>query len=390
MSHNPTSPRGNTVSPPRGSTVSPPRGTTTSSTRGGSIAERMAGMTISPPRQSTSQAQAQPEVVLPAPQPPSKIGQEDTVYTNSFNFKLLEGLKEAFIVQYGLSVQPPAVGKKLARIIQLGLDENYHKEANIVSDLAEVAWRFMKPPTGISGPPPRNYGAGVINVPYRAETEDTAPANAQQYRITLESKRVYCLSDLINQLQQGDVKMPPSEQQDIIRALNVFFTYRFKTSRLHTVVGGRKIFKKIEDGQENKVDFDGSGVEARRGFFTSVRLAKNNFLQLNLNVAHATFYSGGITVASLLDRIWRHRDRNVSWQQLELFIKGLRVTSMALQQGKGKIQARSVVGFASPRDTKNNKDPNRPRVSVPDGAIDNATPDKVKFYKQDTNSWVTV
>jgi len=296
--------------------------------------------------------------VLPLRPATGSLGKRIQVATNYFTFDI-NPPPHAMLARYTVTVEPRAVGKKLARIIELYLEEISPNDrfAN-VSDFAAIILSLQKPRVNDPSVPPVPPAPLSREITYCAETWDTATADATRYRVTQNFDRYLDISDFMRQLRNGRLNEQYATRQEMIQALNIWINYHFKVRGDFLTVGG---YRKFEKWSGDSKDFN-TGIVARRGFFTSLRLAANS-LQLNANTIHATFYPLK-TLDKLVDKMKRLTNDNPL--ALARYISKIRVEANHLKRKKNKygkyiVKVKTILGWASSTDGDGYDEARRPR-----------------------------
>ncbi|KAI0967292.1 ribonuclease H-like domain-containing protein [Xylaria arbuscula] len=251
------------------------------------------------------------------------------------NYYTLEASKKLVVYQYEVSVKPGAVGRKLGHIIRLFLQSpnlRGHRD-DVVTDFREILISRLEIPNQ------------VVKLPYRAEGEDEPRQNACEYTITLERKKAISVSDLIKYLTSPDLKSQYEHKSPIVQALNILINHHAKSSNRIATIGTSKKFS-LDNAETYEL---GAGLQAIRGFFTSVRPATGRLL-LNVNVTHAAFYEAA-PLDQLIKRFMTQNDRF----RLKSFLKGLRITTNHLEERRNRngeriIRVKTIYNLATKKD----------------------------------------
>jgi eukaryotic translation initiation factor 2C len=316
---------------------------------------------------------------LPRRPATGSLGKQIQVATNYFTFDISPP-PHAMLARYTVTVQPRAVGKKLARIIELYLQEISHGDRfAYISDFASIILDLQQPRGNDLSVPPVPPTPPSRMITYRPETWDTATPNAPTYTVTQTFDRYLNISGFMRQLRNGHVDEQYATRQEMIQALNIWTTYQFKRSDNFLTVGRHRKFEKRSGA---KIDI-GGGIVARRGFFTSLRLAANS-LQLNVNTTHATFYP-----ECTLDRYLSKLLEGTSPEAVARFIRKIRVVPTHLSAGKNKdgkpiVKTKTILGWASSADGHGYDQARRPRVR------NCGKPHEVEFFVEERNRYYTV
>lgn len=284
-------------------------------------------------------------------------GDKGIIWTNYFQLLVDDRL---VFYRYEIEIQPEAVGRKRARIIELFLQrpESIAMSNRICSDFKStlLSRTILEDDVAAS------------NIVYRSEFETKPGPRAPVYHLRLKHNKTLPVRRFLESLTTTNLALASSDQKaDLLQAFNIFLNH-FAKSRGDLVTFGRKTFPKDADGMDL-----GGGLVAIRGFFSSVRAATGRIL-VNVNVCCSTFLRPGP-----LDQLMttcRAQDR----YHLEQFLKSARVkTSYG-----GTPRIRTIVALASPSDGRGSSQP-RPRVQE-----FGASPDRVQFWFQERQQYVSV
>lgn len=254
------------------------------------------------------------------------------------------------------------VGKKCGRLINIFLEENFASVRDkIASDFRSTFISSDKVP----------FSDNPYNVIYRAEGEDEPSDRAKTYRIQIKSTGTLSVTELMNYLTSSDAGAMLLSKEEVIQALNIVVGNYPKTANNIFSVGANKHFPYQGNLFEN---FSlGSGLEALRGFFVSVRAATDRLL-VNVQVKNTPCYQ-----SMRLDHLMKEflYDRSHGMLELDKFLKRVRVRITHIvkrnKSGKEIPRLKVISGLATPRDGQGQ--PNSARV-----ANYGATADKVQFF----------
>ncbi|KAI2635844.1 Piwi-domain-containing protein [Hypomontagnella submonticulosa] len=259
-------------------------------------------------------------------------GKEILLWTNSVELRLK---KDMSFYRYSLSVKvkrskakevvPEEVGKKRVQIMKLLL-----QSSDMGSLSSQVLTDFKSTLISTRELDQNECSKEVI---YCVEGETQPRPSAKTYEVKLAYTKQLSISDLHDYFTSKDSSATYADRGDMIQAVNIFLNHYARTTPNIVMVGGGKTF------QENSRQQDlGGGLNVRRGFYSSTRLATSRLL-VNINVAHSVFYAAG--------SIWSRtgRNPNANLQRLALLLKGLKVKANHLNQ-----HARKIHGLATQKD----------------------------------------
>ncbi|KAL8303324.1 hypothetical protein RB600_006980 [Gaeumannomyces tritici] len=287
------------------------------------------------------------------------------------------------LYKYGVSIDPPESGYGTVRIIQLLLeDEELQRfKGSIVSDFKTflVSRNNILADDGGDLTVLKEFGAR-----FRHEDQDAPADNAQKYRVVVKLQRVLSVATLRKYLTSEVPEVRYGDKEEMLQALNIFLNHYVKVKaggpNVKTI-GSNRTF--VLGNEEERLDLT-AGLEAVRGFFSSVRPATGRML-INLNVTHACFYQGA-PLTTIIHAFDPSHGR-ASPLALSQFLNKLKAKLMHLD---GRIK--TIQGVATSKDGID-KGTGRPTGWV-EVKRDGAGPQDVRFRKVDKkagkNDFVTV
>lgn len=159
-----------------------------------------------------------------------------------------------------------------------------------------------------------------IAVPFYDEDEQGPRQGGKQYTLTIEYQRDIEFQSLTQYLR-GDVQYRDYDINPILAAMNVILAAHPNRSGGTGVMVGRNRFFFRSPGESISL---GGGLEAWKGFYSSVRPAHNQ-LMVNVNVCTTAFYTPG----NLAQAMTAFRDASFGARPAA-FVKGVRVTATHL------------------------------------------------------------
>ena len=274
------------------------------------------------------------------------LGEEVEIIANYFSMEMKGDLtlnsydiKFAAIVDDNGEIASDPKGKKLKQIIRIMLDSRdfaAHKKT-IVTDFQLKLISLHILPNNI-----RNQ-----KIVYFHEADGAVRNNAQTYHLHLVPARdfpVLKIADLMEFLRSTARTVDYNAKSSMVQALNILIGHYTNSSSTTSMIGGKKAFPQVTDVQELNAGDLNAGLQALRGFFTSVRLASFRPL-INVNLTHGAFYKA-IKLPELMEQYGRQN--RYQYQALETFVKGLRVRTdyMRDKQGNPITTTRIIFGFA--------------------------------------------
>lgn len=202
-----------------------------------------------------------------------------------------------------------------------------------------------------------------MELAYLAEGQQTPRHDAVQYQVKFEGLDVLDAQSILGYLNDVTLSQP-AERASMIQMLNIFFKHQSKVSNDLIALGPSKLFSVGPNAEKAHL---GAGIEALKGFFSSVRLATQRIL-VNVQVTQGAFYKP-LCVDKLMQE--RKSQLNAAWAGVERFLRGLRVRRLYLKtakenqatrywHGKEIVAAKKIAGLA--RKSPDDPAPRSPRV----------------------------
>ncbi|KAJ5086789.1 hypothetical protein NUU61_008096 [Penicillium alfredii] len=208
--------------------------------------------------------------------------------------------------------------------------------------------------------------------------------NPKIFTVTLSKNGTINPELLLTQLRNDERRDTVPSEEGTVRALNILLSdYPARNTSVEVV--GKARHKVFRMNPQTKQSWDlGAGIEAVRGYYSSVRLAAGRIL-LNLNINHGSFYSEG-PLMGLVENFQNTfgRDRVL----FNRYVKGLRVETSHLgprtsRVGKSLKRIKTIAGLASPLDGRRTEHP----PQVPNLG---SSADHVCFWQDTTNQYISV
>lgn len=263
------------------------------------------------------------------------------------------------LYKYTIDIQPPVVGKKRTRIIELFLQrpESVARSQSLFSDFKSTLFSRALLADDFTR----------CNIIYRSEFETEPGPRAIPYLLRLQHTRKLPVRLLLEYLTNANLSTALDEKDALIQAFNIFLNHYAKAHR-DLITIGNKTFPMNAAGRDL-----GGGLMAIRGFFSSVRVATGRIL-VNVNVCCSAFYRPGTLTALMAAHGVQDK------YGLEQFLKGVRVKTSHTRAPHIK----TILALASPRDGQG-LNQQRPRVPA-----FGAGADQVQFWLREQNRYVTV
>lgn len=214
-------------------------------------------------------------------------------------------------------------------------------------------------------------------------------ARAKVYSIRIQAQGTLTVSQLLNYLNQTRVQDWKDEQQQIISALNIILGHHPKSLSNVSSTSASKHFNTAAAAHD-RLNV-GSGIEAIRGYFVSVRPATGRLL-FNIQVKNGAFYQP-VPLNRLMKMYAAQPGQHIV--SLAKFLKRLNINATHMKNKNAAGQEipgiRTIIDVARPTD--GSKAGTRPRV-----ARYGAGPQDVQFFLQknrdgpadSTDKWISV
>jgi eukaryotic translation initiation factor 2C len=268
-------------------------------------------------------------------------GKRIMLWANCFEM-VAKGDPLLFRYSIELLPDPPAkqpVGRRVRRIIELLLEENFTASRNsIATDYkSNLICRIELP-----------MDKEVYHVIYRSEDEDQPAPNAKAYRVRLQNTGTLRVSELTDYLASTNAGAMFGSKDEILQALNIVVGHYPKSAPDIFSVGANKHFELTRAGSETMSL--GAGLQAIRGFFISVRAATSRIL-VNVQVKHTACYDEGPLGRLMLAYLDQN---NRSMLRLGGFLKRIRinVTHIVRKNRLGQVipRVKTIEALATPGD----------------------------------------
>lgn len=187
-----------------------------------------------------------------------------------------------------------------------------------------------------------------VTVAYRDEDEAVASPNARTYRIRLQETGSFAMADLIDCITSSNVSAVFGDKAEITQALNIIANNFPKTKDPKTYLSTRKNVHFSFSGALSE-SFDlGAGLQAWRGYFTSVRTAAERLL-VNVQIKHGAMYKS-VRLDELMTEFRSQNGNDVT--KLNRFVRRVRVERLHLKRRNGSRSAapKTICGLATQRD----------------------------------------
>lgn len=285
-------------------------------------------------------------------------GEQAEVRANYFELNLKPGLT---LFKYDIKVAPEVKGLKLRRVVKLLLERTTLLQWRIFTDFKQ---------TLVSRDDILDQ---TINVAYFPETENEPGLEPSICHVEIKRTDTLVVRQFLNAL--SNPRESYAQKEPMLHALNIML-HHFPNSSGDIAVAGTGVFPL--SGEISVAQELGGGLQALRGFFSSVRPATGRVLA-NINIAWKAFYKPG----SLHDWYFHNPTRfghTMAAQALGKFLEGIR-----MKRSNGRSVPKPIYGLATTNDGNRTKclhPPQVPRLA--------ANSQNVKFWLESQNHNVTV
>lgn len=253
-------------------------------------------------------------------------GRGIVLYTNYFELKGIHTTTELY--RYSLAFQPdnnlPKAKKK--RLVELLLQMPPFAELPIASDWAQILVTPKKIPLENKRAEFKVEWWPADGEPLPAPTPGESDQVAQSrrrnaHRALVEDIGTVSVGDLLKDLAQPTSNYPL--KLETIQALNVLMAHGPSSDRNITTAGGNKFYP-FGNHPQLQIAPLGGGLDALRGYFTSVRTSVNRIL-VNVNVATGAFYKSGPLLEVMRDFCNGSSPQGVAqYRKMAAFVRKLR------------------------------------------------------------------
>ncbi|KAJ4984158.1 eukaryotic translation initiation factor 2C 3 [Stagonosporopsis vannaccii] len=286
---------------------------------------------------SKTMASASLGVVLPARPAYGKLGRSIVLYTNYFELKGID--PNLNLYRYSLAFQPdndiPKAKKR--RLVELLLSAAPFDGLPVASDWAQVLISPKKLPIegGRSSYTLEWYppDGEPLPAPQPGDTDQVKAARRKHTHTALvEELGAVSLKELTD-----DISNPTSSYSlklETIQALNVLMAHGPSSDSNIAIAGGNKFYPFANHPQVQVAEL-GSGLQALRGYFTSVRTSVSRLL-VNVNVATGAFYKPGPLIDVMLEFSGGPTTNPSQHSKLSAFVRLLKFETNYLPDRKAK------------------------------------------------------
>ncbi|KAJ6787651.1 hypothetical protein PWT90_06886 [Aphanocladium album] len=250
--------------------------------------------------------------------------------------------------RYSIQIAPEPSRRKYVRLVELLLQSE-----ELAPMIDELATDFRSTLISKKKLPSDEC---TVEIQYRAEGEDEPPGSGTSHTVRVSYVSSLCTTDVINYITSISINDRFDYKGEWEQTLNIFLNHYAKATKSLVTIGSSKTFSLGQ--QTGRADL-GSGLQALRGFFSSVRIATGRIL-VNLNVSHAAFYQEGPLVGVM------HSFGVRSTVALEKFLKLVQVqtTHLPVKRNKaGDVLPRFKTIFGLPRKDDGHGMAHPPRVT---------------------------
>jgi eukaryotic translation initiation factor 2C len=286
---------------------------------------------------STALAASSLDVKLPARPAYGTNGRAIVLYSNYFELKGINANTELY--RYSVAFQPdndlPKPKKK--RLVELLLKMAPFAGLPVASDWAQILVSPKKVPMTEARAAYKLEWYPSDGEPLPEPTAEDSDRVKQARRknshtALVEDIGTVSVGDLLRDLAQPDSNYPL--KLETIQALNVIMAHGPGSDKNMATAGGNKFYPFGSHPQLQTIPL-GGGLDALRGYFTSVRTSVNRIL-VNVNVATGAFYKSGPLLDVLRDVSGGPPQNDFQQRKLATFVRKLRFeTNYTPEIGKG-------------------------------------------------------
>ncbi|KAL2834729.1 ribonuclease H-like domain-containing protein [Aspergillus pseudoustus] len=270
-------------------------------------------------------------------------GKSVLLFANYFELKSIgKGLYRYHVDIRGSSSRKSLAVKKKRQIIRLLLEEHFPQfRKSIVTDYRSTLLSHKKLLDE------ENVDV-TFDVRFRGDYEDEYPETPEVFRVSCLYTGQVEPAALLNYLTSSDAAAMFESKEHIVQALNIAIGHHAKSADANASIGANKHYA-IRDGKAERFDL-GSGLEALRGYFVSVRAATARIL-VNVQVKYIACYQDG----PLNQAIGEYQHANgFNVHSLAKFLSKLRVrvTHIEKKGKKGQVipRIKTIRNLATPHD----------------------------------------
>jgi eukaryotic translation initiation factor 2C len=290
---------------------------------------------------SAAMAATSMDITLPPRPAYGTAGKPIVLYTNYFELKGITADLELY--RYAVSIQPddkmPKARKR--RLMEILLKTAPFAGHPIASDWAQMLISPKKIPLGQTKLElplvwyPEDMGPLPAQTPDEAEAVTKARKKNTYQAMVMELGTV-SVKEILKDLAQPTSTYPL--KLETIQALNIIMTHGPSTDTSVATVGGNKFYPFGLHPQVEVKDL-GGGLQALRGYFSSVRTSVNRIL-VNVNVATGAFYKSG-PLLDVMGEVNNGRAQNpFQHNKMAAFVRKLKIETNYIPDTDNKGKAK--------------------------------------------------
>ncbi|KAF2841797.1 Piwi-domain-containing protein [Patellaria atrata CBS 101060] len=274
--------------------------------------------------------------------------------TNYFNLKLASG-KDPVFYRYVVDITPVLDHRrKKRRLLQMLLQQPPFNANACATDYASIIITAQK----IDLKDNNRFeivlheaGENAFPPPTAGEPQERIDARRRRtHTLKVEFQTSFTTSGLFNYVKSSAPGTPFDKKAEVVQAMNIVLC-RAPNTMQHITPTLENVFYPSGLHQGVQAHDLGKGLQALRGYYSSVRLATGRVL-INVNVSHAAFFNSGPLLSLFESFLSGVEKTGQNLRDLQTFIKGLRVrTGYTKEKGAdGKevtvTKIKSVQGFS--------------------------------------------
>lgn len=292
-------------------------------------------------------------------------GKVAQIWANYFDLHLRP---EQTLFKYDIIVEPKAKGHKLHRVVELLLEQPYLSQLHPFTDFKKTLVLREDVPDQ------------TVNVHYFPEDQNQPGPQAPTYHVRTKQTNVLVVQQFLDALKTASKSYDYMEP--MFHALNTMLHHYPRSLRHVAALPDKGAFPL--SGNLSDIHELGGGLQAARGFFSSVRPAAGRLLVI-VNITWKAFYKPG-PLHELHFRTFANHTTEKAVQAFGRSLEGMRVSGLH----RPGHPPRSIWGLATTEDGISRRGPSNTAQRPPQVAHFAADSEKVKFWFDAQNRYVTV
>ncbi|KAF2420279.1 Piwi-domain-containing protein [Tothia fuscella] len=270
-------------------------------------------------------------------------------------FKLILNKEKQVVYRYDVDIKPDdgLSKKKIRRYMELFMQEACFNGSLAATDYAKTVITDKKLKFTNDSEESGKYSVVVhdrYEAPFPARTagEDPGREVARKRRtrtLTIRYANSYLVQELFSLVKAEQAGAAYAAKGDLIQALNLIINRAASQHAYISTVGQNKFypFSDTFGSHKNTEALQiGNGIQALRGYYSSVRLAPQQVL-VNMNVSSGAFYTPGPLqqlMGSFMDG--RNRQDSRALRELSAFLRGVKIITKYMKEKDAKGQEKPM------------------------------------------------